>query len=39
MSKLEETLSILSKFLSILRLTRIFYIMYIKKIFEWRKNE
>ena len=37
MSKLEETFSI-SKVLSILGLARVFYILYIKKIFDWSKN-
>ena len=32
-------LSIFRKFLSILRLARLFYVIYIKKIFDWSKNE
>ena len=38
MSEWEETLSI-RKFLSIRRLARMFYIIYIKKIFDWSKKE
>ena len=36
--KLQETFSI-SEVLSILRLVNVFYIIYIKKIFDWSKNE
>ena len=32
-------LSIFRKFLSILRSARLFYIIYIKEIFDWSKNE
>ena len=39
MSKLEETFSISEVFLSILRLARMFCIIYIVKIFDWSKNE
>ena len=38
MSKLEETFSI-SDVLGILCLARMFYIIYIKQIFDWNKNE
>ena len=33
----ERKLSVFRTFLSILRLARMFYIIYIKKIFDWRK--
>ena len=38
MSKLQETFTI-RKFLSILPLARMFYIICIQKIFDWSKNE
>ena len=35
----ERKLSVFQKFISILRLARMFYIIYIKKIFDCSKNE
>ena len=35
----ERKLSVFPKFLNILRLAGMFYIIYIKKIFDWSKNE
>ena len=37
--KSEGNFQYFRSFLSILRLTRLFYIIYIKKIFHWSKNE
>ena len=39
MSKFEETFSVFRKFLSLLRLASMLYIKYIRKIFDWSKNE
>ena len=38
-SQVERKLSVFRKILNILRLARMFYIIYIQKIFDWSKNE